>query len=131
MKKLLLSLSIFLLSLILIYPLNATEDEYTEKYYSLEFDNLNSKNINEVFNGLKYNIIEVEVQTTRLTKSYRFNLSLVNNLEQELNNLILNDLKEILPREEISIIETKGFKITRIDLRCTKHDIKIILERVN
>ncbi len=131
MKKLLLSLSIFLLSLILIYPLNATEDEYTEKYYSLEFDNLNSKNINEVFDGLKYNIIEVEVQTTRLTKSYRFNLSLVNNLEQELNNLILNDLKEILPREEISIIETKGFKITRIDLRCTKHDIKIILERVN
>ena len=126
MKKLLLSLSIFLLSLILIYPLNATE-----KYYSLEFDNLNSKNINEVFNGLKYNIIEVEVQTTRLTKSYRFNLSLVNNLEQELNNLILNDLKEILPREEISIIETKGFKITRIDLRCTKHGKEIILERVN
>lgn len=131
MKKLLLSLSIFLLSLILIYPLIATEDEYKEKYYSLEFDNLNSKNINEVFNGLKYNIIEVEVQTTRLTKSYRFNLSLVNNLEQELNNLILNDLKEILPREEISIIETKGFKITRIDLRCTKHDKEIILERVN
>lgn len=131
MKKLLLSLSIFLLSLILIYPLNATEDEYIEKYYSLEFDNLNSKNINEVFNGLKYNIIEVEVQTTRLTKSYRFNLSLVNNLEQELNNLILNDLKEILPREEISIIETKGFKITRIDLRCTKNDKEIILERVN
>lgn len=131
MKKLLLSLSIFLLSLILIYPLNATEDEYIEKYYSLEFDNLNSKNINEVFNGLKYNIIEVEVQTTRLTKSYRFNLSLVNNLEQELNNLILNDLKEILPREEISIIETKGFKITRIDLRCTKYDKEILLERVN
>ncbi len=131
MKKLLLSLSIFLLLLLLICPLNATEDEYIEKYYSLEFDNLNSKNINEVFNGLKYNIIEVEVQTTRLIKSYRFNLSLVNNLEQELNNLILNDLEEILPREEISIIETKGLKITRIDLRCTKHDKEIILERVN
>lgn len=128
LKKLLFILSIFLLS---IYPVFASEDKYEEKVYSLDLDNFNSKDINEVFEGIKYNIIEIEIQTSRLTKSYRFNLSIVNNLEEELNKLVIDDLRDILSIEDISILEVNGFKISKIVLRCTKIDKDIILERVS
>lgn len=134
MKKLLLSLSIFLLLLLAFNKLNINaniDNDYIEKYYSLEFDNLNSKDINKLFKDLKGTIIEVEIETNRITKKYKINMSLVSNLERELSNIVLDDLKDILTREEISNLEIKGFKINKINLICTKHDKDIILERVS
>lgn len=134
MKKLLLSLSIFLLLLLAFNKLNINaniDNDYIEKYYSLEFDNLNSKDINKLFKDLKGTIIEVEIETNRITKKYKINMSLVSNLERELSNIVLDDLKDFLTREEISNLEIKGFKINKINLICTKHDKDIILERVS
>ena len=91
MKKLLLSLSIFLLLLLAFNKLNINaniDNDYIEKYYSLEFDNLNSKDINKLFKDLKGTIIEVEIETNRITKKYKINMSLVSNLERELSNIV-------------------------------------------
>ncbi len=131
MKKIVLSFSIILIILFCfkkIYAVNI-EEEYTERYYSLTFDNLNSKNVNLLFEDIKGMIIEVEVDLKKFTKSYRLNTSMIDNVERDLTELVIDDLKRITNKEEVSVIELSGFRIVRIDLRCTKHDKDIILKR--
>ncbi len=131
MKKVFLSLSVMLIILFCfkkIYAVNYDE-EYVESYYSLNFDCLNSKNLNKLFENIKGTVIEVEVQVDRFNNTYRFNTGMLDNLEKDLTILVLEDLKEVTNREEVSIIEISGFNIIRIDLRCTKHDKDIIVKR--
>lgn len=128
MKKVLFILSIFLC--LFTYKINGLTNDYAEKVYTIEFDNLSSKRVNELFSGINAKIILVTVKTSRFTHEYRFNLNMTNNLEKDLNELVINDLKSKLPKEEISIIEVSGFSIKSIELRCNKLERDLILKRV-
>lgn len=128
MKKLLFILSIFLC--LFTYKINGLTNDYAERIYTIEFDNLSSKKINELFNGINAKIILVTVKTSRFTQEYRFNLSMTNNLERDLSELVINDLKSKISKEEISVIEVSGFSIKSIELRCNKLERDLILNRV-
>jgi len=132
MKKLLTIFTVILLSLfILKQNLYSKEDysKYKEEYKRIYFENLNSKNINELFEGLSGVIIEIEVKTKRFSKSYRINTAMTYNIEQKLTELVLKDLSLLGDQELTAIYITSGFTVTRIDLRCTEETLNIIKER--
>ena len=109
MKKIFTIFTIILLSLFLLGKdlsgKESTTDKYKEEYKRIYFSSLNSKNINEIFDGLKGTIIEIEVKTKKFTKSYRLNTSMINNIEQKLTEKVLEDLiKDKYTQEDIENI---------------------------
>lgn len=132
MKKILTVFTIILLSLFLlsksIYS-KENSNKYKEEYRRIYFDHLNSKNINELFDGLTGTIIEIEIKTTKFTKSYKINTAMTYNIEQKLTEKVLEDLSSLGETELASIYKTSGFIITRIDLICTSEIESIIKER--
>lgn len=129
MKRLLIIISIFL-CFFLVRVLNAqTKNDYVEKIYVTEFDNLNSKNINEVFKGLNGLVIEIEIEINSITKTYRVNTSVNNNLEKELLKKVVASLEEDGLKELAAIASIKGYKINKIKIRCTKEILNIIKMR--
>ncbi len=133
MKKIFTIFTIILLSLFLLGKdlsgKESTTDKYKEEYKRIYFSSLNSKNINEIFDGLKGTIIEIEVKTKKFTKSYRLNTSMINNIEQKLTEKVLEDLTSLGDLELTALYKANGFIITRIDLICSKEVENIIKER--
>ncbi len=134
MKKMLITFFIICLSLFLFinipkYTAKNNEYIYTQDFHSIKFENLNSKNINELFSGISGTIVEVEVEIGTFTKSYRFNTSMLNDLERELTELVIEDLIIKGERELAVTHQIQGFKITRIDIRCTLEELEKIKNR--
>lgn len=102
---------------------------YAENYHSIKFKNLNSKNLNELFLGINGTVIEIEVETQVFTKSYRFNTSMIDNVEQKLEEKVIKDLIKLGKRELATNYEVNGLKITRMDILCTKEELNIIKSR--
>ena len=82
MKKIFTIFTIILLSLFLLGKdlsgKESTTDKYKEEYKRIYFSSLNSKNINEIFDGLKGTIIEIEVKTKKFTKVNRKSIRRLN-----------------------------------------------------
>lgn len=133
MKKIFTIFTIILLSLFLLRKslsgVTNTTNKYKEEYKRIYFSSLNSKNINEIFDGLKGTVIEVEVDTKKFTKAYRLNTAMTNNIEQKLTEKVLEDLISTGDLELTAVYKTSGFMITRIDLICTSEIETIIKER--
>lgn len=100
-----------------------------ENYHSIEFKNLNSKNLNSILENVNGTVIEIEVSTKELTKVYKFNTRITINLESELTKNVVKDLEEMNKRETATYIQVKGFKINRIDLICTDKEALMIKEK--
>ncbi len=134
MKKYILTITIILLTLFLftkVFKGSKLEsiDLYEENNYSLEFENLNSKKLDELFKGIYAVIIEIEVETPTFTKSYELNWTANNNLEAKLNEYVYEDLKTLNQYDLLAEYTIKGYKITRIDLKCTYETLLKIKER--
>ncbi len=132
MKKIFTILTIILISLFLLgKSLYGYEnlDKYKEEYKRIYFSSLNSKNINELFDGLKGTVIEIEVKTKKFTKSYRLNTAMTDNIEQKLTEKVLKDLSSEGDLELTALYKASGFIITRIDLICTDEIKNKIIER--
>ena len=130
MKKVLLILSIFLMLLFIPKLKGDSVNKYIEKINEVSFDNLNSKKINEVFDGLNVGVIELEINFGFITKTYRVNLMNTTNLEKELTKKVVSELKKEGLREEAAVISVKGFKISKMILRSSEETIDIIKSRV-
>ncbi len=102
---------------------------YREDYHSIKFKNLNSKNLNELFLGINGTVIEIEVETSIFTKSYRFNTSMIDNVEQKLEEKVTKDLIDLGKREQATTYQVQGYKITRMDILCTKEELNLIKTR--
>ncbi len=132
MKKLKIILSIFFIGTILFIPFlfaEETEKPYVENVRTLEFTSFHSKKINEVFNGMKGMIIEIEIEIKNITKTYRVNTAMTDNLEKDLTEKVVKELEEDGLKELSSIASIKGFRINKIKLICTYEEANIILER--
>ena len=130
MKKFFLIIFIVFITLFLSFnKIKGIEYLGKEDHFRLYFDNLNSKNLDQLFSGINTVIIEIEVKTSSFTKSYRLNIIGSVNLEENLKKKVINDLIEMGKREEASYLNINGFKIIRIDLRCTESTLEIIKER--
>lgn len=132
MKKLKIILSIFFIGTILFIPFlfaEETEKTYVENVRTLEFTSFHSKKINEVFNGMKGMIIEIEIEIKNITKTYRVNTAMTDNLEKDLTEKVVKELEEDGLKELSSIASIKGFRINKIKLICTYEEANIILER--
>lgn len=126
MKNIILILSvIFLLS---IYKVDAVSenDNYKEKVYEIKFNNLNSKDINELLEGTSSLIVEVDANISGKVTTYRFNSVHYKDIERELINKVLKGIND---RELKTYIELNGVKITRISLRCIKEHYNLIIDR--
>ena len=127
-KTLIVLLTILLIGL--LPKLKASEEyKYKEDSYVIEFDNLNSQDINKLFEGLNGGVIEVEVQIKNVIKTYRVNTLITDNLEYELTKKIVKSLENDNLRELSSIASIKGFRINKMILRCTLENYRIIKER--
>lgn len=104
-------------------------------YYYIEFKNgINTKNfnkINEMFNNLEYEIIEIYT-----TPNAHFNKKLQNKLKKysydNINNYIkyyIEFLKKYNLDEEITNVEVFGIKIDKILIYTSKKNIEIISNR--
>jgi len=134
MKKVIFILSIIASFLFIINfksdaLINNDKLDVVEGFHSIEFENLNSKNINTLFKDLNGTVIEVEVETKQFTKSYKFNTRLTNNIEEIIMNKVVKDLIDMNERESAVYYQTKGFKINKIDLICTNEIYKEIKDR--
>ncbi len=97
--------------------------------YKIYFDNLTSKKINEVFDGIYAVIIKVEVKTSVFTKTYNLNLTVNDNLEKNIKAKVLEDLIKNGYYELASYYNIKDFRILSVDLRCPVGTLEIIKER--
>ena len=131
MKKFILILSIFLLTILFTPFLKATENNkpYVENVRTLEFTSLSSKKINEVFYGIKGTIIEVDIEIKNIIKTYKVNTAMTDNLEQDLTEKVVKELEKDGFKELSAIASIKGYKISRIKLICTNEEANIIIER--
>ncbi len=134
MKKYITILTIILITLfIYIKPFNGItlkkEDINKENYHIIEFDNLNSKNLNKLFNGIYAVVIKIEVETELFTKNYELNWSSSSDLERKLNEYVYEDLKTIKKYDLLADYTAKGYKITKIELSCTYETLNKIKER--
>ena len=134
MKKILtiLLITAVILFLFIKIPIKATTKssyKYAENYNSIKFNNFNSKNLNELFEGINGTVIEIEIETPLFTKAYRFNTSMIDNVEQNLTEKVINDLISIGKRELAVSYKNTGIKIIRIDIRCTNEELEIIKKR--
>ena len=132
MKKLLSTLLIITIVLFLfITKINAKKEVYIykENYHNVKFKNLNSKNINELFEGLNKTIIEIEVQTPFLTKNYQFHTGLTENIEKNLLEKVTKDLKELGKQELATTYQINGIKVTKMGILCTYEELEIIKTR--
>ena len=132
MKKLKVILSFFLISFIISMPFLFAEENdksYVENIRTIEFSTFHSKKINEVFNGMKGMIIEIEIEIRNITKTYQVNTAMTDNLEKDLTEKVVKELEQDGLKELSSIASIKGFKINKVKLICTNADANIILER--
>ena len=132
MKKLKVILSFFLISFIISMPFLFAEENdksYVENIRTIEFSTFHSKKINEVFNGMKGMIIEIEIEIRNITKTYQVNTAMTDNLEKDLTEKVVKELEQDGLKELSSIASIKGFKINKVKLICTNADAHIILER--
>lgn len=102
-----------------------------EKIKVLKFNNFPSKKLDEVFKDLDVKLIEIEIKIDNVVKVYRINLFRYNNIEKEITKRVVKSLKEDNQYELSAISEIKGFKITKIKLRCTDSVENIIYSRIN
>lgn len=132
MKKLKVILSFFLICFIISIPFLFAEENdkpYVENIRTIEFSTFHSKKINEVFDGMKGMIIEIEIEIRNITKTYQVNTAMTDNLEKDLTEKVVKELEEDGLKELSSIASIKGFKINKVKLICTNADANIILER--
>ena len=132
MKRIITIITICLLSLFLLKESISSLEKngkMREDYHRIFFDNLNTKNINELFEDLNGMVIEVEIKTRVFTKAYRLNTAMINNVEEKLSKMILEDLELVADRELVSIYKTSGFIVTRMDLICSDEIAKKIKDR--
>lgn len=127
MKKILLILSIFLM-LIFTPKLNGIieNDKYKESLYTLNFNNLNSKKLNEILLDTESIIVEVTVNIKGNKKTYRFFSSEITTNDKKIIEKVLNDITN---KELLTDIKLNGIKITNIKLRTTEYFYNIIKER--
>ena len=128
MSKFLIIMSLFLL-FISLPSVRANELE-RDNIEIIEFDRLTSKNINYVFKDLNVNLIEIEIRINNIIKTYRVE-TYRNDIEKELVKNVVSDLEKDNYRELSSIASIKGFRITKVKLRCSKKIRNVILQRVN
>ncbi len=137
MKKVLVTISILTMVLFLFLTNIKAESkesntyEYKEDYYSIKFPNLNSKNINELFEGINGTVIEIEVQTKIFTKAYKFNTGMIDNVERHLEEKVTKDLKSLGKYELATNYQMNGVKVIRMDIRCTKKELDTIKSRID
>lgn len=134
MKKILKSIiiSLIILFLILIPKINANTKEnykYKETIHSIKFKNLNSKNLNELFNNISGTIIRIEVKTSYFTKTYNYNTNFTLDVEKSLIENVTKDLENLGKRELATTIRIEGIKITKMDIRCTYEELELITSR--
>lgn len=132
MKKLLTTLVIIVVVLFLfITKINAKKEFYIyrENYHNIKFKNLNSKNINELFDGINATVIEIEVKTQYFTKNYRFHTGITTNIERKLLEEITKDLKDLGKQELATTYQISGIKITRMGILCTYEELEKIKSR--
>lgn len=135
MKKVFITLTVIGIILFLFInstlSLKSSENNYIykENYHSIKFKNLNSKNLNELFLGINGTVIEIEVETSLFTKAYRFNTSMIDNVEQKLTEKVIKDLIDLGKRELGTTYEIQGLKITRMDILCTTEELNLIKSR--
>lgn len=127
MKKILLILSIFLM-LIFTPKLNGIieNDKYKESLYTLNFNNLNSKKLNEILLDTESIIVEVTVNIKGNEKTYRFFSSEITTNDKKIIEKVLNDITN---KELLTDIKLNGIKITNIKIRTTEYFYNIIKER--
>lgn len=132
MKKLLITFEVMSVVLFLFITntnaLKATY-KYEEGYHNIKFTNLNSKNLNTLFDGINETIIEIEVQTPYFTKSYQFHTGITTNIEKELLEKITKELKILGKQELATNYQINGIKITRMIILCTNEELEIIKTR--
>ena len=129
MKKLKVILSFFLIISMPFLFAEENDKPYVENIRTIEFSTFHSKKINEVFNGMKGMIIEIEIEIRNITKTYQVNTAMTDNLEKDLTEKVVKELEEDGLKELSSIASIKGFKINKVKLICTNADANIILER--
>lgn len=134
MKKIFLTFFILVSSMLLIFRVpsfKAIDNDYIyyQDYHIINFDNLNSKKLNDLLLGINGTLIEVEVTTNVFTKSYRFNTNMLNNLEKELTIKVIKDLEELGQRELAVTYKIQGFKINKMTIKCTIEELEKIKSR--
>jgi len=132
MKKLLTTITIILIVLFLFYSkLNAKQEyKYKENIHSVKFKNLNSKNINSLFEDINETVIEIQIQTPFFTKNYHFHTGITNNIERILLEKLTQDLKELGKQELATTYQVNGIKVTKMKIICTYEELEIIKSRV-
>lgn len=127
MKKVLLVLSIFLFSIILLPKVKAgTGYTFEEKIYKIEFDNLRSNKLKELLDGTDSLIVTIKVSVKSEVKTFKFMTLDVNGIEKELLKKVINDMEDL---NERAYVKLNGVKIIEINIRCTSDSYNKILER--
>lgn len=127
MKKVLLVLSIFLFSIILLPKVKArTGYTFEEKIYKIEFDNLRSNKLKELLDGTDSLIVTIKVSVKSEVKTFKFMTLDVNGIEKELLKKVINDMEDL---NERAYVKLNGVKINEINIRCTSDSYNKILER--
>lgn len=127
MKKVLLVLSIFLFSIILLPKVKAgTGYTFEEKIYKIEFDNLRSNKLKELLDGTDSLIVTIKVSVKSEVKTYKFMTLDVNKIEKQLLKKVINDMEDL---NERAYVKLNGVKINEINIRCTSDSYNKILER--
>ena len=127
MKKILLTLSIFLM--IFISPnTRAIEDYslYKESVYVLKYNTLNSKDLPSLLKDTNSLVLEIDANIKGKTYTYRI---LSSDISVTTEKLIKKITKDITDKETITDIEINGVKITKLTLKITNEDYNILKER--
>lgn len=111
-----------------ITNLNAKKEHnlYEENYHTVKFKNLNSKNVNKIFESITATIIEIEVKTPFFTKNFQFHTGITTNIEKILMEKITKELKNLGKQELATTYQINGIKITKMKILCTYEELEKI-----
>lgn len=102
---------------------------YEENYHSIKFKNLNSKNVNKLFEDITATIIEIEVKTPYFSKNYKFHTGITNDIERSLLEKLTKDLKDLGKQELATSYQINGIKIIKMGVLCTYEELEKIKTR--
>ena len=120
MKKILLTLSIFLM--IFISPNTSAIEDYSlykESVYVLKYNTLNSKDLPSLLKDTNSLVLEIDANIKGKTYTYRI---LSSDISVTTEKLIKKITKDITDKETITDIEINGVKITKLTLKITNED---------
>ena len=127
MKKILLTLSIFLM--IFISPNTSAIEDYSlykESVYVLKYNTLNSKDLPSLLKDTNSLVLEIDANIKGKTYTYRI---LSSDISITTEKLIKKITKDITDKETITDIEINGVKITKLTLKITNEDYNILKEQ--